>query len=152
MKKILTTAFAAAMAFTGTAATSLTASAAPVVPQVKIEGTSDVVNVRHNRRGFYRQGDTYWYNGHRGYRNHRRGYRNYNGWWFPGGAFIAGAIISGAIGNPGPGYYAPRRVYRGGTSGAHVRWCYNRYRSYDARSNTYQPYNGPRRQCWSPYS
>lgn len=34
----------------------------------------------------------------------------------------------------------------------HYRWCADRYRSYDARTNTYQPHNGPRRQCWSPYS
>jgi hypothetical protein len=50
-----------------------------------------------------------------------------------------------------PRYYAPRRVYRSGGS-AHVQWCYNRYRSYRAWDNTYQPYNGPRQQCWSPYS
>ena len=35
---------------------------------------------------------------------------------------------------------------------AHVAWCYDRYRSYRAWDNTFQPYNGPRRQCWSPYS
>ncbi|WP_353645524.1 BA14K family protein [Mesorhizobium sp. WSM2239] len=52
-----------------------------------------------------------------------------------------------------PRYYAPRRVYRSGRlSSAHVQWCYDRYRSYRAYDNTFQPYNGPRRQCWSPYS
>jgi hypothetical protein len=52
-----------------------------------------------------------------------------------------------------PRYYAPRRVYRSGRlSSAHVEWCYSRYRSYRAYDNTFQPYNGPRRQCWSPYS
>jgi hypothetical protein len=51
-----------------------------------------------------------------------------------------------------PRYYAPRRVYRGGLSNAHVQWCYDRYRSYRAYDNTFQPYSGPRRQCWSPYS
>jgi hypothetical protein len=49
------------------------------------------------------------------------------------------------------GYYAPRRYYRT-LSNAHVRWCYNRYRSYRTWDNTFQPYNGPRQQCWSPYS
>lgn len=34
---------------------------------------------------------------------------------------------------------------------AHVNWCYDRYRSYRASDNTFQPYNGPRRQCRSPY-
>ena len=47
----------------------------------------------------------------------------------------------------------PRRYYRAGRlSSAHVRWCYNRYRSYRAWDNTFQPYGGPRQQCWSPYS
>jgi len=33
----------------------------------------------------------------------------------------------------------------------HIDWCYDRFRTYDAYNNTYQPYNGPRQQCWSPY-
>jgi len=48
---------------------------------------------------------------------------------------------------------APRRHYRTQRlSSAHVQWCYDRYRSYRVRDNTFQPYNGPRQQCWSPYS
>ena len=54
------------------------------------------------------------------------------------------------------GYYvqpAPRRYYRTQRlSSAHVQWCYDRYRSYRSWDNTFQPYNGPRQQCWSPYS
>lgn len=90
-----------------------------------------------------RQGRPY-YRGHRGYRHHRPGYRQYRGHWFPPAAFIAGAIIGGAIANQAP---APR--YRGAS--AHVDWCYARYRSYREWDNTFQPYNGPRRQCISPY-
>jgi hypothetical protein len=50
-------------------------------------------------------------------------------------------------------YYAPapRRIYRSGAN-SHVAWCYQRYRSYRAYDNTYQPFNGPRRECISPYS
>ncbi len=92
-------------------------------------------------RDFHRRGNNYYFNGHRGYRHHRPGYREFNGWWFPAAAFIAGAIISGTT-NQAP-------VVRGGS--AHVRWCYDRYRSYRASDNTFQPYNGPRRQCYSPY-
>jgi hypothetical protein len=52
-----------------------------------------------------------------------------------------------------PRYYPPRRQYRTERlSSAHVRWCYDRYRSYRAWDNTFQPYGGPRQQCWSPYS
>lgn len=34
---------------------------------------------------------------------------------------------------------------------AHVEWCAARYRSYDLRSDTWQPYDGPRVYCRSPY-
>jgi len=90
---------------------------------------------RGDRRG--------WYGGHRGYRYHRRGYRYHDGYWFPLAAFGAGAIIGGAIAND--------RGYVGGGS-SHVNWCANRYRSYRAYDNTFQPYNGPRQQCISPYN
>lgn len=47
--------------------------------------------------------------------------------------------------------YAPRRVIR--LSDAHVNWCYNRYKSYRERDNTFNPGKGrPRQQCYSPYS
>ncbi|OJT96379.1 MAG: hypothetical protein BGN83_21830 [Rhizobium sp. 63-7] len=93
-----------------------------------------------DRRGDRRHG---WYNGHRGYRDYRRGYRRHGGYWFPLAAFGAGAIIGGAMNQP--------RVYRN-VGSDHVSWCQNRWRSYRAYDNTYQPYNGPRRVCVSPYS
>ncbi|EKF20864.1 BA14K family protein [Nitratireductor pacificus] len=61
------------------------------------------------------------------------------------------------FGRPSPYYYArprPARPYyrpRVSLSRAHVNWCYNRYRSYRAMDNSFQPYNGPRRLCISPY-
>jgi hypothetical protein len=97
------------------------------------------------RGGFYRDGRSAFYNGHRGYYDYRPGYRRHNGFWFPAAAFITGAIVGGALAAPAP-------VYRGGGGSAHVEWCYNRYRSYRASDNTFQPYNGPRRACYSPYS
>lgn len=42
--------------------------------------------------------------------------------------------------------YGSRRSYR-----AHVNWCLNRYRSYDPRTDTFQPYQGPRKPCNSPF-
>uniref|UniRef100_UPI003531FDDB BA14K family protein n=1 Tax=Pararhizobium sp. IMCC3301 TaxID=3067904 RepID=UPI003531FDDB len=50
-----------------------------------------------------------------------------------------------------PRYTAPRH-YRNRGSSAHVRWCQNRYRSYDVYSDTFQPYHGARKRCNSPYS
>ncbi|MDR6951652.1 hypothetical protein J2X65_001001 [Ancylobacter sp. 3268] len=96
----------------------------------------------NGRRGYYQSGRNYYYNGYRGYNYYRPGYRQYNGWWFPAGAFAAGALIGGAI--------AAQPSYSGGGN-AHVQWCASQYRSYRASDNTFQPYNGPRQQCVSPY-
>lgn len=91
---------------------------------------------RYNYRG------NYWNDDWR-YRRYYRPYRDvYPGFYF-------------GLGVPAYRYYyaPPRRYYRGGGArSAHVAWCYDRYRSYRAWDNTYQPYHGPRRQCWSPYS
>ncbi len=54
---------------------------------------------------------------------------------------IGGAIVAQ------PRYVDPAP----GMGSSHVAWCANRYRSYRAYDNTFQPYNGPRQQCYSPY-
>lgn len=98
---------------------------------------------RHHRdwrRGHWRHGDRHWRRHwrHNGWR-HRHHYRG-------SGLYFGLGLV------PSYNYYvAPRRHYRSGSS-AHVRWCYDRYRSYRAWDNTFQPYNGPRRQCYSPYN
>ncbi|WP_378951177.1 BA14K family protein [Mesorhizobium sp. ANAO-SY3R2] len=102
----------------------------------------------HYNRNYYRGPrhvhGGYW-RGYRGYRDYRPGYRYYNGWWYPAAAFVGGAIIGSAVANQ-PTYYAQPSY-----GNAHVQWCYNRYRSYRASDNTFQPNSGPRRQCVSPY-
>ena len=139
------------------------ASAAPMMmqkPAVEISGASSLVDVqyrykkrydrnsrRDHRRGFYRHNNRGFYNGHRGYRQQRRGYRQHNGYWFPPAAFALGAIVGGAINNNN-NYGGARPGY---TNPQHVRWCSAKYRSYDPRSNSFQPYHGPRRECRSPY-
>jgi hypothetical protein len=51
-----------------------------------------------------------------------------------------------------PVYPPARPVYRVVPEvSAHVSWCAARYRSYRAWDDTFQPYNGPRRPCISPY-
>ncbi|ATN33317.1 BA14K family protein [Rhizobium sp. ACO-34A] len=107
-----------------------------------VTATSDVTAV-----DYYRRPPPGYYHGHRGYRDYRPGYRRHNdGWWYPLAAFGAGAIIGGAIAAPPA---APRRAT--GINPRHYEWCFNRYRSYDSYSNTFQPNYGPRRQCLSPY-
>jgi len=91
----------------------------------------------------------YW-NGHRGYNGPRNGYRRHNdGYWYPLAAFGVGALLGGAIANQSGG----REVAPPGGSlpVQHLRWCEDRYRSFRASDNSFQPYEGPRRQCVSPY-
>ena len=97
------------------------------------------------RRGFYVVGHVRYYNGYPGALRPRPGYRYYRGYWFPGTAFAAGVAV-GRTAAPYPAL-PPLRL-----TVAHTRWCESRYRSYRAYDNTWQPYDGPRRQCWSPYS
>ena len=85
----------------------------------------------HHRR--YHRHPGYRYHRHPHYRHHR--YRRRHNPW----PYIVGGIIIGGI------------IYQSATWDRHVRWCYNRYRSYNHRSNTYQPYHGSRRRCRSPY-
>lgn len=169
--KIFSKTICAAIALTFAAGSALPVAAAPLVaPNTQTEAAGgNLLNVqmsdrqrqwrfdrrqdrredrferRQDRREarFEQRNGRYYYNGHRGYRDKRPGYRYHNGWWFPAGAFIAGAIIGNAIN----GSTSARP-----SSSAHVDWCYNRYRSYRASDNTFQPYNGPRQQCYSPYS
>jgi hypothetical protein len=139
---------------TAVSGTSETSAAPFYVPHVNSSAT-DVTLVNHDIGGSAEA--SIYFNGHRGYRHRRHGYRYHDGYWFPPAAFALGAIIGGAIASQPRYYYdrpAYREYYRAPTYGgsAHVRWCYSRYRSYRAWDNTWQPYHGPRRQCWSPYS
>jgi hypothetical protein len=144
MKTVFKNAAVAALASV-IALTGLVPAQAQVIrPAAPIVSDSDITVVRHRNNHY--EARRYW-RGHRGYRERRAGYRYHNGYWYPLAAFAAGAIIGGAIANQ------PRAVPRvsGNLSPRHYQWCQNRYRSYDSYSNTFQPYNGPRQQCLSPY-
>ncbi|WP_027488414.1 BA14K family protein [Allorhizobium undicola] len=126
-------------------------SANPAVPTVKV--TQQNVQVAENMWADDRrtaQQQRYWRPPPR--RDHRdyddRYYRRHHHHGGNAGAIIgglaAGAIIGGALASQPR--YAPRRA-----GNAHVEWCYNRYRSYRAYDNSFQPNYGPRQQCVSPY-
>jgi hypothetical protein len=162
MNKIIAGACAAVMAVTSFGAATEPASAA----SLQITSGAEFINVQdrwdRDRRGgwdrggwdardrFERRRDGVFFNGHRGSRERHRGYREYNGFYFPPEAFIGaifGGIISGAIANQNNNYSRGAvRITRD-----HLEWCEDRYRSYRASDNSFQPYNGPRQQCISPY-
>ena len=119
---------------------------APIVAAAPSEATQVDWNghrpyVRRNFGGHDFRDRGKYYNSGRHYNNGRYyrhggyyGYRNGGNAGAIIGGLAAGAIIGGALA-------APRY------SGSHADYCANRYRSYRASDNTYQPSNGPRRQC-----
>ncbi|KAB2690846.1 BA14K family protein [Brucella pseudogrignonensis] len=141
MKKFASSFFAACLSL-GIGVPAITASAnaaqptALIAPAVSPGAQAPVENVQYydyrgDRRGWRHHHPRY----RDGYRHYRPHYRN----WGPPPRY-----------RHHPPRYRPAPIYRGGGN-AHVRWCYNRYRSYRAYDNTFQPNYGPRRQCYSPY-
>jgi hypothetical protein len=65
-------------------------------------------------------------------------------------------IDAGATFGPAPDTIDELRVRGRHTTlsggNAHARWCRDRYRSYRSSDNTFQPFEGPRRSCNSPYN
>ena len=137
---------------------STQAVAAPLVPlaqaSVPAAPDADVVQIRDGRR-YYRHRD--WDRGR--YYRHRH-HRN-NGLALGLGIGLPLAYLAtrpsynyAPYGYYDDGYYVrrvPRHVNRG-YGNRHVSWCYNRYRSYRAYDNTFQPNHGRRQQCYSPFS
>jgi len=152
MNKIVSGLLATTLSVSFAAAAAMPADAARIFQPQASFVSSDVQSVDYrpwmkhrsvNRnRSFSRSDGAYW-NGHRGSRDYHRGYRRHGDYWFPLAAFATGALITGAIVNS-----ENNRVYRGNS---HVQWCYDRYRSYRASDDTFQPNYGPRQQCNSPY-
>ena len=161
MKKLISGLGAGGLAVTF-ALTSIPSTAAPAFVPPTASVQSDAVQIQDNMKwrknkflrngsqdgnnwngnNFRKSGKSAYYNGHKGYPYQRPGYREHNGLWFPAGAFIAGALVTGAIIN--------NNNDNGGGS-SHVEWCYDHYRSYRAYDNTFQPNYGQRRQCNSPF-
>ena len=142
-----------------------TSTAAPTITPVRDSwaGGNDRQFYNDNwrwRRSGHWSGNRHWNGGNwNGGNNWRWRHRHYHGGYYDDGASAAilGLGLGLGLGSMynNYNYYdapPPRRYYRAGRlSSAHVQWCYNRYRSYRAWDNTFQPYNGPRRQCYSPY-
>ena len=73
------------------------------------------------------------------------------GWGYYGNPGYYGRPAVGLVIGSGYGDYYPSYGYPSAGS-AHVRWCENRYRSYNPRNNTWISYSGEVRRCISPYS
>jgi hypothetical protein len=89
---------------------------------------------------------------HRRHRRHHRRHRNRDFLYYGLPLFLGTAAIASTYNRP---YYdsEPTPYYGGAPrTGRHVRWCLNRYRSYNPRTDQYLAYSGYYRYCNSPYS
>ena len=140
MAKVTSMICAVAMAFPMISVSP--AISAPVylsVPAVSHEAATPVIDVQ------YRRHRSRYHRSHKRYRHRHHHNRRYRGGDVAAGiigGLAAGAIIGGIANSQA--HSVPPRNY-------HVEWCLGKYRSYDIRTNTYQPFNGPRRFCHSPY-
>jgi hypothetical protein len=128
MSKIRNIVMAGALAFA--TAVPVIAEAGPMPGPVKVEKTTDVTSVRVVCGRW---------------RCHRGGWRGR--YWGPRRVWVAPRVYIA----PRRVYVAPRVVIRGGGWNAHVRWCMNRYASYNPNNNTFLAYDGYYKRCNSPY-
>jgi len=152
MRKHIAILCAAAMAFPliGPAP----AVSAPIyrAPVAASDAGTSVIDVQYRERRQFRHRHYRPYRDYRA-RRHYRPYRHFSHRRYRDrddsaaallGGLAAGAILGGVLANQA----RPAPVYH---SDPHVQWCLSRYRSYDVRTDTFQPYHGPRRYCNSPY-
>ena len=153
-----------ALAFSGASASA--AAMLPLSPTVSGEaGATDggIVQVNHKRKHNSDWNDdwnnTEWskkYGKRCSYYNdncrhyYRGGYYQTPWWTLP--VIIGGGIAANNY--YGSNYYDDGSYdhgYDSGMSSRHVRYCLNKYRSYNPRNNTWVAYSGQVRKCYSPY-
>jgi len=118
-------------------------------PQNIIDTSNPVVEVRRRggisrgrgaRRGGFSRGRGGFSRGRGGFSGFNRGGIYYRG----GGYYRSNNVVPYIVG--GVAYQSQAHYSQ------HVAWCDEKYRSYNVRTDSFQPYNGPRRRCNSPYN
>lgn len=93
------------------------------------------------------------WNGFKGYRHHRSGYKKHtDGWWYPEAAFQPGVHVdsSNTI-QKKTTQKQKKEEDKPWFMKMHIDYCAAKYKSYTSSDNTYQPYEGGRKQCLSRY-
>ncbi|CBI77045.1 Transmembrane protein [Bartonella clarridgeiae 73] len=100
-------------------------------------------------------------NGFKGYRHYRHGYRKYSdGWWYPEKAFIGYTYsnvkdislkVISTQRDRKPTFSSFLEKKELWNVKHHIDYCKARYLSYNQNDNSYQPFHGPRKQCFSSF-
>ena len=115
------------------------------------DGIVQVTNKKRWNNNYFYDRCSYRYGGCRDYYRNDHFYRNNNFYrrnHYNGSNFVLPLIIGGGFGayDNYDDDYGYARV-----SNKHVRWCLNRYRSYNPRTNLWVAFSGRKYQCDSPY-
>jgi hypothetical protein len=155
--KFTSIALGAALSISATAFSGTGASAAAMLPLSPIvssqanAGNDGIVQVDHKKKWKKKKWNNNNYDWN--YRKHR--HRNNDGIYLSLPLIIGGAYAANRY--YGDDYYDDDYYgyddgdYGGGLSSRHVRYCLNKYQSYNPRNNTWVAYSGRVHQCRSPY-
>lgn len=93
------------------------------------------------------------WNGFKGYRHHRTGYKKHtDGWWYPEAAFQPGVHADNSNAKPKKTTQKQKKEdEKPWLIKTHIDYCVAKYKSYTSSDNSYQPYEGARKQCISRY-
>ena len=109
-----------------------------------------VIQVKHKNKWHKKHSNYCWNGGCYNKHKHRRNHYDRSYLYLP-------LVIGGGYGgynyyNDDYGDYDDYDDYDGGgLSSRHIRYCLNKYRSYNPRTNLWVSYSGRVKQCYSPY-
>lgn len=157
MSNIFTSiALGAALGLSAVAFSGASASAAamlplsPVVTGQENASSDGIVQVKHKKKWKKNWNNDNYYWQHRKHRHRDRDGVYLSLPLILGGAYAANQYYGDDYYDDGD-YDYDGGDYGGGLSSRHVRYCLNKYQSYNPRNNTWLAYSGRVHQCRSPY-
>jgi hypothetical protein len=133
----------------GSASAMMIPAAQQIVPNGNVDSAGLLIAAHVTSNGQARPEDRRWDSRRDGqrcrYRNgnckhYYQGYYYFNPWW----QFARPPVFGGV-------FFGNTYAYQHNSGNRHVQWCYDHYRSYNARYNTWVGYSGRVYQCRSPY-
>lgn len=141
-----------AVAFSGASASAAMFPLSPAVTGQANAASDGIVHVNHKKKWKKNWNNGNWNNGNYDWQYRKHRHRHNDGLYLSLPLIIGGAYAANRY--YGDGYYEDGYDDYddgGGLSSRHVRYCLNKYQSYNPRYNTWVAYSGQVKKCYSPY-